>query len=320
MSFPAPGLTPPTLSAWQASYRGLTFGGFTPGAAYCFQGMPQGLDIPAYVTGDQQRALDQGEFAGIDLSPGRDIQYTQAITADNVSFDHARQALGGVMTPGGPTSDPLYLQLPSGCYGCMARPRKHQYVVDNVFIQAGRPGSLSPGTAIAASQWHATDPRWYACPTKTATVGLTPSGSLGGLPFPATFPAMFGGGSYGGQLSVYNLGQMEMRPVLIITGPCTNPVVANLSITGAPWIGVWISLNVGDTLTIDLDFLSVLYTAAGTSVGQSRANQMMAGSQRWNILPSQVGGGLNTILFTTGDAAFVAGTLTVQSADAWLAL
>lgn len=313
MSFPAPNLTPPTLNPWQMSHKGLVFGGFDLTTPYLFQQMPLGLDVPAYITGDIQRALDQGEFSGIDLSPGRDIQYTQLVKTDGTSVAHARRALAGVMVPAGVTSHPLYLRTDDNLiFGCMARPRKHQYVSDLTLVQAKG--------VVMASQWHATDPRWYTCPTKTATVGLTSSGSLGGLLFNATAPFTFGGGTYAGVLSVYNAGHMEMRPVLIITGPCTNPVVSNLSLPGDPFIGVNITLGVGDTLTIDTDFQSILYTAAGTSVGQSRGDDKMDGTTWWNLLPSQFSGGLNTIAFTTGDAAFVTGTLTVQSADAWIGL
>jgi hypothetical protein len=44
---------------WAMSYNGLTFGGVAPGSTYQFQSYPEGLDIPDYVTGDVQRAIEQ---------------------------------------------------------------------------------------------------------------------------------------------------------------------------------------------------------------------------------------------------------------------
>jgi hypothetical protein len=116
-------------------------------------------------------------------------------------------------------------------------------------------------------------------------------------------------------VTVYNSGLFEMRPVLVVTGPCTNPVISNLSIPGAPWIGVTITLNAGDTLAIDMDFQTVVYTSAGTSASVSRRNAVMNGETWWNLPP-----GPNIVEFTTGDGVPVAGTLAVQSADAFLTL
>lgn len=315
MSLPSPSLTLPSLASYQLSYRGLTFGGLIEGAAYQLQKL-DGLENPEVNSGDTQRPLDQGELPGVDDSKGRDVTVTQVVQSDGISLDHARQALEAAMTLGGNTEEPLYLKLPSGLFACMARPRKHSGPSIDVT-------TVVAGGGVATSMFHATDPRWYAMPTKTATVGLP--AQLGGLSFggpgsgisfggPAS-GISFGGGSTGGLLQVENNGRVEMRPVFVITGPCVNPVVSNLSIPGAPSIGFNLTLNPGDTLEVETDLQRVLLTTAGTSGAASRRGTLLPGSIWWN-LPA----GSNTIEFTTSDASQVTGTLTVLSADAYLGL
>ncbi len=304
MPFPSPALTPPTLAPYQMSYLGLAFGGVVPGTPYQFQSYD--ISPPDVQGGDAQRALDEGEFGGMDILPGRDTIYTVVAISDGISLEHSRQALGAVLAgPAGAVEQPLYFQTPSGLYACMAKPRKFKYGIDITTL-------LGKGTLVSG-MLHSTDPRWYAAPTKTATVGLP--APLGGLHFPVTFPATFGGGGVGGILQISNNGTFEMRPIFVVTGPCLNPVIQNLSLPGAPALRFSLSLNAGDTLTIDTDFQSIIYTPAGTTIGSSRRNALVASSTWFNLPP-----GLNQIEFTTGDGVQVAGTLTVQSADAYLAL
>lgn len=303
MAFPAVA-TPPSLPVWGMSYGGLAFGGIVRGSTYQLIGT-DALDIPAALSGDATRDLDQGDFIGLDTLPGRDITIQQVIAAStDASLDAARQTLAGVLGPAGTTELPLYLQLASGIYACMARPRKHSPPLDiNTVLGKG---------VVVSTMFRASDPRWYAVPTKQATVGLP--GPLGGLTFPVTFPASFGGGGGGGILQVTNAGQFEMRPVLVVTGPCTNPRVTNLTLPGAPGIGFNLVMATGDTLVIDTDFQSVLYFTAGSSIASSRRGALTSDTVWWNLPP-----GLNQIELTTTDALGAA-LLTVQSADAWLGL
>ncbi|HEY4452384.1 MAG TPA: hypothetical protein VGN13_12415 [Solirubrobacteraceae bacterium] len=305
MPFPLASLTPPTLSKWQMSYRGVAFGGIVQGATYQLQGFPEGLDTPDYISGDAQRALDQGEFEGVDLSPGRNVTIKQVIqAASDEALDHARQTLGSALGPA-TAAQPLYLCLASGTFACMAKPRKHKAPAEllTAFAKANEANTL----------FHATDPRWYAMPTKTATVALP--APPGGVTFPLTFNVSFGGGSFGALVTVENNGNFEMRPRLIVTGPCTTPTITNLSIPGAPSLSFNISLASGDTLAIDTDFQTVVYTPVGTSGGASRRGTLVFGSTWFNLPP-----GMNALEFTSADTTQVTGTLTVESADAYIAL
>ena len=238
--FPSPGLAAPALALNQFSYRGLTFGGTTHGLTYSLASLKKGREPVAAESGDQQRALDQGQFIGLDVLPGRDIEIETIVQASTASeLDKAIQTLSAVMAYGANVEEPLYLQLPSGIFACMCRPRKHAPVTGAIDVT-----TILAKAGVYLTMLHATDPRWYAVPTKTATVGLP--APLGGLTFNVTFNASFGGGGAGGILEVLNNGMFEMRPILIVKGPCTNPVITNLTLPGAPSIGFSITLAEGE--------------------------------------------------------------------------
>lgn len=228
-------------------------------------------------------------------------------TQTATTIDQAAQALGGVMGPTGIVEYPLWYQLPGGIFCRMCRPRKHNCPTDINRVFAG--------VAQATSLLHSSDPRWYAAPSQSQTVSL-PASIGGGLAIPPAVPWALGAGSAGGLLNVVNSGPFESRPVLIITGPCTNPVIANTSIAGAPQIGVNLTLNAGDTVVIDMDWRSIVYTTAGSTAGAPARYALMNGSTWWN-LPAE---STNTIEFTSADTSPVAGTLTIQSASAYLSL
>ena len=308
MAFPSPSLSVPTLQPYQFSYGGLTMG---PGTAYEVQSLG-GLDLPAIRNGDVARSRDQGELVGLDLLGGRDITVQLDVGTDGTSLQHALDALAAVTGPGATAEVPLYAQLPnSSLYAVMCRPRKRTMPVDIRYAL----GHL----AKVAVQFHATDPRVYAAPSLTATVGL-PAPSAG-MTFPMTFPMTFGSGSGGaGEVTIDNAGNFEMRPVLVITGPVTNPSVENSSLPGAPALTfanpaqTSYTVLAGDQLVIDLDLRTVLYYSGGVSSGTapaSRRNWVVAGSVWWNLAP-----GNNVLHFLSQDSSATGATLAVQYAAA----
>jgi hypothetical protein len=316
MSFPDPSLVPPALQPWQLSFGGLTFGGVVPGSTYQFQTL--NVDMPDVASGDVQRALDQGEFAGMDTLPGADITLVQGVycgshvgpagatLAQGQALDTACQALGGVLGPGGATETPLWYQLPSGTFCRLARARKHNCPVDINRVRAG--------ASIATSLFHSTDPRWYAAPSIAQTVAI-PASPGGGLTLGsggAVVPWVLAAGFAGASVNVVNSGKFESRPVLLFTGPGENPAAYNNSLPGSPYVGVTIALNAGDTLVVDLDWQTAVYTLAGTTQGTDVKDLLMLGSTWWN-LPAN----------TTNAIGFLATggmTMTVQSASAYLSL
>lgn len=301
MAFPSPSLPAPILAPWQLQYQGLVFGGVQAGSAYQLQTL-DGIGIPDYVSGDQKRAIEQGEFAGIDLAPGRDITIKQALAAPTpAGLDQARQQLAAAFNVG--VEQPLWLALPSGVYACLARARKHSFTVDL--------NTLQVNAAIATTLFHATDPRWYAAPSKTQTVSLP--AAPGGPSFPVSFPLDFPTGGYDATFTLTNDGLFETRPIFVVNGPALNPLITNLSLPGQPSLGFQIDLQAGDTLTIDTDWQTVVYAPANglaVSVQRTQLDQ-----NTWFNLPP----GTSTLQFVTFDAHQQA-TLEVQSADAFLGL
>lgn len=281
------------------------------GTPYTFSKL-EGLDLPGPRNSDSIRPRSHGELSGLDVMSGRDIILTGFGQTDGTSLQHALKTLGGVMAPQ-QSEQPLWLQIPNLPLLCsMARPRQNAgaYNIAN---------GLNLINKILS--FHATDPRLYAA-AQTATVGLgTP---LGGLRFPVTFPASFGGGTVAGVITANNAGNFESRPILIITGPCTNPMVANAttgwSLSFSNPFQTSFTVLAGDTLVVDLDLGSVQYFSAGVGVGANRKAWLVAGSV-WPDLVAGINGlapGNNTIQFTSTDASTVAGTLTCQWASAYM--
>jgi phage-related protein len=120
--------------------------------------------------------------------------------------------------------------------------------------------------------------------------------------FPITFPLSFGGGSAAGTVTADNTGNIEMRPIITITGPVTNPTVENettgLSLTFSNPNQVSYTLNSGDQLVIDLDAHQIMYYPDGSSIGASRRNWLVSGSTWWDLPP-----GTSTIGFSSDDAS-----------------
>jgi hypothetical protein len=306
MAFPSASLTPPALSPYQFSYLGYTFAG--PSDPLQLSKI-EGLDLANVRTGDTGRGRDAGRFIGLDLLDGRDI----TVTGDVILSPSNWKALANAIVAGGVTESPLWHNLPGwGMLGLMMRARKHNMPID---IQAAL-GNLASITI----QFSGADPRIYAAPTLSASAGLpVPHAGFG---FPLLFPLAFGGGTTVGSIVATNSGNMDCRPLLTVTGPCTNPSVQNSSAPGAPYLTFALSMATGDRLVIDTDLHTATYFVAGTSIGASRAALLTQGSQWFSLLPANglnaIAGGVNYLSFSSQDQTAVSGTLTVNYAPAWI--
>ena len=307
MSFPLPDVTPPTLSNWQMSYNGLTFGA---GTAYAIDNV-DGLDLPAVRNGDVARPRDTGEFIGLDLLGGRTVTLDLDATSDGTSLQHALTALAGALIPppDGQTESPLWIQLPNlPLLSVSARVRKRQLPID-------LPWSTGSYAKKIVVELHATDPRVYAPSVGTVITLATPTG---GLTFNATPPFVFGGGGVS-SATVNNTGNIEMRPLITIAGPVTNPSITNqtlgLTLTFSNPNQITYTLNDGDLLVIDTDQHQATYYPSGSTVGSSRRNWLVSGSTWWDLPP-----GSSTIQFDSGDASLPspAPTCTIDWAPAYV--
>lgn len=310
MSFPSPSLTPPTLSDYQFSYQGWTWGA---GTAWGFTQVTGLGDLPEIRSADVARARDHGELVGLDLYGGRDITVDMWIKTDGTSLQDSLLTMAAATEVGLGTEQPLWFQLPNYPLLCvMCRPRKRTAPIDASYSAA----QIVPAGAV---QFHATDPRVYGA-AQSVTVGLP--NPKAGMTFPASFPISFGSSQPSG-VTVTNGGNTEMRPILILTGPVTNPTVQNASITGTPAVSfsnptqTSYTVLAGDQLVVDLgNPSSVLYYSGGVASGStpaSRTGWLGSSSTFWDLLP-----GANLIQFLSQDSAQVAGTCEVTWANAYM--
>lgn len=311
MPFPDPSVTPPNLSSgpYRFSYGGLAFGAPALPAKGASSGDFQlitadGLDMPAVRSGDVSRPRDQGQFIGLNLFDGRDITVELGVIPGfgYSSAWAARQALAAAITPNVITETPFYYQPPTAegapLLVCMARCTKANWSLDTLALEGLIPyfptlSASGGGMYHLTAQFHATDPRWYVAPTQSTgpiTPGLT-----------HTF---------------VNSGTFEMRPIAVITGPCTNPGVNSITL-GAnlqfhdPSNPSPYDLLAGDTLTIDLDSHAVTKHVASSNVDISVPNWFVSGSTWWNLVP-----GSNTIGFSASASGPGAG-LTLKWSSAY---
>ena len=201
--FPSPTITPPVLLDYQFYYNGLTFGA---GTAWGFLKV-EGLDLAAIRNGDQSWPRDHGQSRGLDVYDSRDIIFDLWMKSDGTSLQSAQLALA-LATLVRPGEEPLlWFQLPNLpplCIPC--RPRKRKSDVDSDYAAAS---IAKPELAL-----HATDPRIYSA-GQEGTIALHE---------PPSEPE---------SINVDNLGNTEMRPIAIFTGPLASPYIES-SIAGTP--------------------------------------------------------------------------------------
>lgn len=303
MSFPAAGVSVPSLSTYQFSYQGYKFG---PGQPFEYTKF-EGFDMPTVRNGDAGRPRSPGRFVGLDVLDGRDIAITgELLTVSSTAWTN----LANAMSPGGTVEYPLYFASPFwGTLVTMVRPRKRPMPID---MQAALGNLVSTVLGFSGS-----DPRWYTTPTNAPSV--SGAGTSAGFSFPLTFPLVFGGGSSVGELTVVNPGNIDIPAILTVTGPCTTPSITNASVPGSPNLTFGVTLNTGDQLVIDTDMHTATFFTAGSSLGSPRVYTLGQGSLWWTLWPANgdftVPGGSNTIQFSSADAN-PTGTLTVASPGA----
>jgi hypothetical protein len=304
-------VTWPSLTNWQVSFQGTSSSAvvFGPAPFYIQSKGMEGFDLPASRTGDTNRPRARGEFIGLDEFSGRDLVLTVDIGGSVYgSYANLEAALAAVRAATntadlGNVEYPMFVQFPNApLLGTMVRVRKRAFTP----TMAMALGNLAQDYAI---QFHATDPFFYS-QTQVSTVGL--STPLGGFGFPLSFNLSFGGGTALGTLTLTNYGDVECYPVLTITGPCTYPAITNLTISGLPVIQFGVTMVTGDTLVIDTDLKTAVYTPSGSSSSYSVMSTLQQGWAWWSMAP-----GTSQIQFTSLDSSYVAGTLVVQWASAY---
>jgi hypothetical protein len=239
----------------------------------------KGLDLPKVRSGDAQRPLYQGEFAGIDVLAGRDIMVTlfdQEINSTEMGDDLS--ALQYWLQPplDGVTEMPMWFYRPTQfeTLACLVRVRQYG-------LQGGNDFAYSH-IAKPIISLHATGALLYGPTAETEA-------------------------SSGSDATCVNNGSMPCAPYIILYGPGTGLTVTNTTAPGAPYMGFSNALGDDDYIILDMDADSptaLLYTS-GVLTG-SALQYLVAGSQPFTILP-----GSNTISYSGAAAA------DIQWADAF---
>lgn len=161
-------------------------------------------------------------------------------------------------------------------------------------------------TATYSVMVTAADPRRYGTVLESRTTGMP--ATSGGLSFPATVPLTLSATGGPGQVTAVNAGTFETRPVLLLAGPVTAPVVSALYADGSQRQLLYSQdLGDGDVLTIDTDTRSVL-------LGGVSRRRFMTVSGPWPVIPANQS---VTYLFKSTPYSATA-TLTVQWRSAWM--
>jgi hypothetical protein len=272
----------------------------------------EGLGKPDVRSGNMDRPRARGAFPGLNLLKTRLLTATMDVGPPFGSYTNLAGALGALraaVSTEGTTEYPLWIQLPNFPFvACMARVAQK---VDPKYDYAADIGGLGIGYVRSVPvQWEATDPYFYSAPTVATTIGLPTPGV--GFTFPITFNWSFGGGSSANMATITNNGNVPCWPVLVITGPCVNPTVANLSVAGSPTLQLNATLNTGDQLIVDCDLQTIVFIPSGSTVGSPQPQILMPGSSFFACPP-----GSSVLSFNSQDTSPAAGTLTVWSASAY---
>lgn len=257
------GQTAPDIDPWQFVYNGVTFGAGTDIGLLKVRGMGA---LPDVGSEDLAFPRDTGQYIGVDAMGGRDPE-TDLILTSNIYVQMVN--LGGAFFAGGVNEQPLWFQLPGLPTICsMVRPRKRVSDWDTLVSAAGM---WTPTVT-----WHATDPRLYE-QAQIADSASSDSGSV--------------------SLTVTNSGNVEMRPVMLLTGPLDAPSITNTSIGSAGNYPAIVfadgtGIDDGDQVVIDFStphtlqyFVGGLATPSSTYNVYSWLSQGSDGTSWWNLPP-----------------------------------
>jgi hypothetical protein len=286
-----------TLSPFQYNYNGLTFGSGTDVQIVKEEGI---RSLPATRAQDVNRPRQDGAFAGLNFLSERVVVLTLSVTVTkNASFD---DTVASIVNAFQPISDPTQQKVLKFRYPGWSEDRQLTGRVTRVGFPVDLNYSFHRIDALPVEIVCA-DPNIYSSTQHSHTLALT--GTVGGLTFPVTFPAVFYSTS-GNSWTTTNTGNATAYPVLTITGPIINPRIENAT------TGEYIKLNlaVGPTDTLVIDMNTGVVVLNGTT---TRVSAIARGSSWWGLQP----GVANTITLTSDDSAAVAGTVDIAYRDTW---
>lgn len=275
-----------------ATIRGLTIGA---GTIYPFRGQAVAglLDTPAIRATDEPAPRRDGLIAGADYYGGRLIAFEMLLQEGKAGNEAAASALAAAFAA---SAEDIWLDVrvtgdPSE-YSLRGRPRGATFV-----IQRDR---WDAGAVDARASFVATDPIRYG-PASNIVLSMTALG--GGLVFPTTFPAVFGGGGGSGTAPLLNAGSATVDWEATLTGPLTNP---RLSLDGSGrFVRVLATIAAGETVVLDSVSGAILLN------GSAPRPSWFAPGSRWFRLAA----GSNSVTFTADSGS---GSATITWRSGWV--
>lgn len=281
------------------TYNGLAFGA---GTALVVDRLAGWLgDLPDVRTTDVDKAQDQGQYVGLDLSSERTVALDLVLmgrwssTGDFAAFTALLDQVVAAFTLGGSTELPLVIN--DSVRNRLANGRVRRRKLPEGLYAAQRPN------AKVAVEFDCSDPRIYDAAQSQGTTGIGTSGT--GFTFPYTFPFTFGAGATGNTFQANNTGSFPTNPVATIQGPATNPGIQNVTLG----LSVIVNITLGATDSLVIDFNARTITLNGQA---SRRNALDPSSRWWSLNP-----GVNAIKFL-GSGGSGGTLLTLAWRSAWL--
>lgn len=249
-----------------------------------------GTDVRAQYT---QREADHGAWAAPVYLNERVITLAGTIEADSrTGLDTAMEQLRGAAALTDTTLT-VYETVPKQATVRRSGKPLLSYVTDRV--------------ANFSVLMTAGDPRRYATDQQTGSTGL-PTTS-GGLTFPVTFPIAVAATTVAGQITAANVGTLETRPVLTITGPVTAPNVLGQYPDGSvKQLLYGQDLGAGDQLIIDTDAHSVVLNSSASR------RRFLSVPNGWPTIPAA-----STVTYQFTSSSYSASALlTARWRSAWI--
>lgn len=281
-----------TLSLYQFSYNGLTFGNSTPYVITSVDGL---ANLPELRVQDVDRGFNDGMFTGRDFLSGRHITFNLNVFAGNgnsaaqnwAAFQNALTPVTALTTTNGLMQFQLaYTDTPKRL---TARVRTRQASIDAEYTY---------GYITAQVEFFAPDARYY---DETATTTTITPANAGGRTYNRTYNLVYSqavvAGATASTASITNSGSGPMPLTVTLTGPMSNPQFTNL--TTGQYLQINYNLSSTDTVTLDMTNNIILLN------GASARNLLVGGSQWFTIPANSTQSVFLSAVTTTGSASIV---------------
>lgn len=230
----------------QIEWAGLLLGADTP---FRYNQLDGWDDLPSVDLGDVDKPEEHGSWPGEPFGGERVVTFTGFISVqgDYLGLGAAQRTLRSVTSFPTATEQPLIVQRMGEKLLVWARISARSIPSE----QAAR-----VGYSKLALQWTASDPRRYSVDEHTEHCEIvTPSGT--GLVYPLTYPLTYGPDVVAASVVCTNAYEADSPPRLVITGPVTTPLIANVS-TGTVLEYAVALASSSDQLVIDVRAGTVL--------------------------------------------------------------